>query len=72
LTSVHVDVNPGDRANSCGGRMQAIGYELNPKKGLVLIFRCRRCQQVTRNMAAQEDANCPDDYDLILKLQKPL
>ena len=72
LTSRHVDINPGDRANPCDGLMDAVGYELNAKKGIVLVFRCRRCQTTARNMAANEDSNAPDDYDLILRLKKPL
>ena len=69
LASKHVDVNPGDRANPCQGLMDAIDYELSSKKGLVLIYRCRRCGEVTRNMAAQEDPLQPDDYALILRLK---
>jgi hypothetical protein len=71
LTSKHVDVNPGDRANDCGGLMDAIGYELDGKKGLVLIFQCRRCRARTRNVAAHEDPDQPDDYAAILRLSLP-
>ena len=72
LTSRHVDINPGDRANNCEGLMDAVGYELSAKKGVVLIFRCRRCQQLTRNMAANEDPITPDNYELILSLNQSL
>lgn len=68
LSSKHVDEFPGDRANPCQGVMDAVGYELDGKKGLVLIFRCRRCQAVTRNIAAHEDPDAPDDYARILRL----
>lgn len=68
LVSRHVDVNPGDRANPCGGLMDAVGYEMHAKKGIMLIFKCRRCHQITRNMAAHEDPVAPDNYELILKL----
>lgn len=69
LVSKHVDVNPGDRANVCGGLMDAVGYELDGKKGLVLTFRCRRCQAELRNVSAREGETVPDDYDLILKIR---
>ncbi len=69
LVSKHVDVNPGDRANDCTGLMDAIDYELSGKKGLVLVFRCRRCGAVTRNMAAHEDPAEADDYARILQLK---
>jgi hypothetical protein len=68
LVSRHVDVNPGDRANPCGGLMDPVGYDMSAKKGIMLIFKCRRCHQTTRNMAAHEDPVAPDNYELILKL----
>ncbi len=68
LTSKHVDLYPGDRKNPCKGLMEAIGYELSGKKGLVLIFKCKRCGEITKNVATLEDSSTPDDYDLILKL----
>ncbi|MCX6108974.1 MAG: RNHCP domain-containing protein [Proteobacteria bacterium] len=68
LVSLHVDINPGDRANPCQGLMDAIAYELSGKKGLVLVFRCRRCSQITRNVAAHEDPDGADDYARILRL----
>ena len=70
LVSKHVDVYPGDRANPCTGLMDAVGYELEGKKGLVLLFRCRLCAQSTRTMAAHEDLAAPDDYARILALSK--
>lgn len=69
LTSKHVDVFPGDRENPCGSLMDAVGYELNAKKGLVLTFRCRRCAALTRNRASRE-GEAPDDYDKILALSR--
>jgi hypothetical protein len=70
LVSKHVDVHPGDRANACGGLMDLVDYELSSKKGLVLIFRCRRCQSLTRNVAALDDPLAADDYDQILACKK--
>lgn len=67
LTSLHVDINPGDRANPCGGVMDAVGYELDAKKGIALIFSCRRCGERRRNKANREEP-MPDDYEAILRL----
>lgn len=67
LTSKHVDVNPGDRANPCQGLLKASGYELDGKKGIVLIFKCQKCGAVTRNKAMR-DGVMPDNYDVILAL----
>ncbi len=68
LVSKHVDVFPGDRANPCQGLMDAVGYENDGKKGLVLLFACRRCGARTRNMAARADPLASDNYEKILKL----
>ncbi|HET9241477.1 MAG TPA: RNHCP domain-containing protein [Oligoflexus sp.] len=68
LHSKHVDVYPGDRANSCQGLLRPIGYELNGKKGLVLLFRCARCKAETRNIALLDDPILSDDYQKILDL----
>lgn len=70
LTSKHIDEYPGDRENTCQGLMDAVGYELSGKKGIVLVFCCRRCGAVLKNKAAIDDPAQPDDYDLILKLSK--
>ncbi len=66
LTSLHVDINPGDRSNPCKGVLNCTGYELSKKKGLILIFTCKKCGQTTRNKAMLEDPVASDDYDLIL------
>ncbi|MBQ48623.1 MAG: RNHCP domain-containing protein [Zetaproteobacteria bacterium] len=71
LTSLHVDINPGDRANPCKGIMDAINYDVDGKKGLVLIFKCRDCKEITRNIASIEDPQQSDDYDRILTLNQP-
>lgn len=70
LTSKHVDVFPGDRANECQGLLTATGYELDPKKGIVLLFTCSRCGAQTRNKANHEDPVNPDNYEKILSLSK--
>lgn len=69
LCSLHVDVNPGDRANPCKGIMDAIGYEYSERKGVVLIHKCRSCGFVGRNIAATDDPETPDDYQRILEIQ---
>ena len=70
LTSKHVDINPGDRQNPCLGLLRATGYDLDRKKGIVLLFLCGKCGAKTRNKANQDDPVCPDNYDTILALTK--
>jgi DNA-directed RNA polymerase subunit RPC12/RpoP len=68
LCSLHVDVNPGDRANDCGGVMEPVGAELTGKKGWVVVHRCRRCGEVRRNKAALEDPRQPDDVAALARV----
>ena len=68
LCSIHIDVNPGDRANDCLGIMDPIKVEISPKKGYVILHRCRKCGEIKRNRAANDAAVQPDDMNYIIKL----
>ena len=68
LWSLHVDVNPGDRLNDCGGQMEPIRVEPDPKKGYVILHRCRKCGQICRNKAAHEAKVQPDNKKLLIQL----
>jgi len=54
LWSMHVDVFPGDRAETCHGLMEPVSaaYE---RDELVLTHRCTRCGTVKRNRTAPDD-----------------
>jgi hypothetical protein len=62
LWSRHVDVNPGDRDESCGGLMCPIGVEVQNGEKIVL-HKCERCGQKKRNKAAKDD-----DFNELLRL----
>ncbi len=62
LHSLHLDINPGDRAADCGGLMQPVGAEVTGK-GYVIIHRCLSCRAVRRNKAAEDD-----DLEEIIRL----
>lgn len=64
LYSLHVDINPGDRANPCRGLLEPIGYETTGHKGIVIHYRCQRCQTHHRNRSAPDD-----NYESILSLK---
>ena len=68
LCSLHVDINPGDRANECRGILRPIQTLPDAKKGFIIIHRCDRCGAVVRNKAAIDSKNQPDDTDLLIKL----
>ena len=63
LHSKHVDIKPGDRAETCHGDLEPIGLEIDSKKGNVIIFKCKKCGAIRRNKAAKDD-----NMDLIIKL----
>jgi len=67
LFSKHVDINPGDRANSCKGLLKPIGVESDPKREYVIIYRCERCSALVRTKAIISDENGADDMDLIIE-----
>lgn len=68
LWSLHLDVNPGDRASDCGGLLEPVGAELSPKKGYVIIHKCTKCGEIRRNKAAPEAKVQPDNLPLIISL----
>jgi hypothetical protein len=54
LWSKHVDVDPGDRAATCGGMMKPIRVE--GKTGeYVLVHRCEQCTFERRNKVSDID-----------------
>jgi hypothetical protein len=70
LYSQHVDVLPGDRASECGGALEPIGVLVDARKGYVIVYRCRSCGELRRNRAALDDPDCPDDFDVLLRLSR--
>ena len=68
LCSLHVDINPGDRANHCGGILRPVRALPDPKRGFIIIHRCDKCGTEVRNKAAYEAKVQPDDTELLIKL----
>lgn len=66
LSSLHVDVLPGDRAASCGGVMDAVALR-RTKKGLQIVHRCRGCGTQRPNRVA-DDTDQPDDIEALVLL----
>ena len=46
LWSLHVDINPGDRANECRGELEPISATPDPKKGYVITHKCTKCGEL--------------------------
>ncbi|HBL83875.1 MAG: hypothetical protein A2Y17_00170 [Clostridiales bacterium GWF2_38_85] len=66
LYSLHVDVNPGDRANNCGGLMRPVAVIPHPKKGYIITHKCIVCGFIGKNKAADDD-----NTDLLIKYTNP-
>ena len=62
LYSKHVDINPGDRLNSCKGLLKPIGIE-KFKKTYKIIYKCEKCNMIHKNIIAIDD-----NMDLIIDL----
>ena len=68
-----MDINPGDRANTCGGEMEPVSAQPDAKKGFVILHRCVRCGEIHRNRAAHEATVQPDNKKLLIALTaKPI
>jgi len=66
LYSKHVDINPGDRKNSCLGLLEPIKIE-KFKDTYKIIYRCKKCNVLHKNIVAVDD-----NFDLIIKLSNNL
>ncbi len=66
LYSKHVDINPGDRANACGGLMKPVAVEI--KSGdYILTHKCEICGFEKKNKTAKDD-----NFEEILKLSQSI
>ncbi|MCI8778006.1 MAG: RNHCP domain-containing protein [Bacilli bacterium] len=54
LYSKHVDINPGDRLNTCKGLLIPIGIE-KFRDTYKIIYKCNECQKLHKNIMAIDD-----------------
>ena len=62
LYSKHLDINPGDRKNTCHGLLEPIGIE-KFKNTYKIIYKCLNCNETHKNIMATDD-----NFDKIIKL----
>lgn len=62
LSSKHVDINPGDRRESCHGILKPIAIE-NFKSTYKIIYKCQKCGIIKKNIMAKDD-----NMDLIIDI----
>jgi len=55
LSSVHADIQPGDRLSPCRGVMEAIGVWVRKNGEWAIIHRCRSCGAFSSNRIAADD-----------------
>jgi len=63
LWSKHVDVNPGDRAETCQGLMEPVGFTMK-QRVYVLTHQCTTCGTTKNNKTSKNDK-----FETILSLQ---
>ena len=54
LYSKHVDINPGDRLNTCMGMLVPIDIE-KFKDTYKIIYKCEKCGMIHKNIADNDD-----------------
>ena len=54
LYSKHVDINPGDRSNTCKGLLKPIEIE-KFKDTFKIIYKCEKCNMIHKNIIANDD-----------------
>ena len=62
LYSKHVDINPGDRQNTCLGLLEPKEIE-KFKDTYKIIYKCEKCNELHKNIIANDD-----DMDKIIEL----
>ncbi len=64
LFSKHLDINPGDRLNTCHGLLKPIAIE-KFKDSYKIVYKCTKCGMIHKNIMATDD-----NMDLIIELTK--
>jgi rubrerythrin len=64
LWSKHVDKNPGDREEKCGGLMKPVGIE-GTQAAYSLHYVCQKCNYKNKNIVSPKD-----DFDKVLEIAR--
>ena len=65
LSSIHIDINPGDRSSDCLGILIPIDIEKSKKDTYKIIYKCNKCGMIKKNKTANDD-----NFDKILEIMK--
>lgn len=55
LTSMHLDIEPGDRGADCGGAMEPVAVWVRKNGEWAIIHRCKICGALSSNRIAADD-----------------
>ena len=66
LWSKHVDKNPGDRLEACGGMMEPTRAE-KAGKGYIIVHKCTICGFERRN-----EFKAGDNFEILIEISKKL
>jgi len=55
FSSLHLDIEPGDRKADCGGIMEIVGVWVRKNGEWAMIHRCKRCGHLSSNRIAADD-----------------
>lgn len=64
LYSKHVDINPGDRQNTCKGMLKPMEIE-KYKDTFKIIYKCEKCGMIHKNIMAKDD-----NMNVIIEISK--
>ncbi len=54
LYGLHVDIEPGDRANDCKGVLEPVGIRKKNSKDQI-VYRCKKCKKEVFCIVAPDD-----------------
>jgi hypothetical protein len=66
LWSKHVDVNPGDRAEVCGGMMKPVDLYMEGQDWII-THECQKCDFTRRQKVVDED-----DFEEVIRLEQEI
>ena len=64
ICSKHVDINPGDRQNTCQGKLKPIEIE-KYRDTYKIVYKCENCGELHKNIMASDD-----DMEKIIEISK--
>ncbi|MBQ8431108.1 MAG: RNHCP domain-containing protein [Clostridia bacterium] len=64
LSSIHIDISPGDRANTCLGVLEPIEVIYKSDK-YTIVYKCSKCGELHNNKSAKDD-----NFEKILEIMR--